>query len=739
MQGSVSSIGAVATAFATLSLSVVNTYRAYRDLNDTQIAVDAATKKLHATEKSVKDLKAQINAEQKIGTKGGLDYALAQAKVTAAGEAYRKHQKDGKHTAAELRVEYLALQKSQSDLGKGSEKLTGLQEKLGIAEEGLSVQNLRLGEAVERQNDAYQNFYLSIAPLAISSVATLATTFGTLKTSIGGAGVGGIIGSLGGLGLVLGGLSLGVIAYQNNWLGLKDKIGGVITWVKDRIGLWKQGFEDVFNFIKKGDWNGAFNRIGIAAQKFWQDLKKQVPLLTAVETIVNAIRNGNWKYAFSTIVAAAELMWFELKQKIPFFGGVELFITDIKNGDWAGAWAVVAKGAQDALGGIFGATTITNFITQIQQIPDKLKAAMNEPGATVFSVIDAILPTSVKDIMKWANGVTAEAMKQLAAALTTVSVTWIDPVVAQLFNPTNWALAVSDIMAAGTFAAEVIASFFKNLSVTDMTASAGDVGNKIWTGITTWMTTNAPDTKAAMEALAQKLVDSVAVAGQAWQNLGIAIWNNVIEGLKKIVPGGGAGLDILKLKPVLAPLEGSAIDKWTGNINSQLATKPITAKTTLDTIDFTRLYNETKAKLTALGNMKPAPAVTIKVNGTALVLKASDAINKIHGKTVVVTTIMRTINEVLNTAGRFSNQGAHPGRGSLKGAGGLSKVVSQPTLMMVGEGGRDERVSVTPVGSTGHSGGTGDINVNVGPIYLDGDKIQDSMRYKINKFQSVMK
>src|SRR5678809_1045367 len=114
----------------------------------------------------------------------------------------------------------------------------------------LGIATTDAGEAQERFNDIQQNFYLSIAPLAISTIGTLATTFGTLKTSIGGAGAGGLIGSLGGLGLVLGGLSVGILAYQNNWLGLKDKIGGVITWVKDRIGLWKQGFTEVFDLIK---------------------------------------------------------------------------------------------------------------------------------------------------------------------------------------------------------------------------------------------------------------------------------------------------------------------------------------------------------------------------------------------------------------------------------------------------------------------------------------------------------
>jgi hypothetical protein len=42
MKRSVSSIEGIASAFATLSLSIVNAWRAYRDLGDAPIAVDKA-------------------------------------------------------------------------------------------------------------------------------------------------------------------------------------------------------------------------------------------------------------------------------------------------------------------------------------------------------------------------------------------------------------------------------------------------------------------------------------------------------------------------------------------------------------------------------------------------------------------------------------------------------------------------------------------------------------------------
>src|SRR6185503_1231215 len=49
MKNSVSGIAQVGTAFATLSLSIVGTLRAYRDLSDAQLAVDKANLKVKKT------------------------------------------------------------------------------------------------------------------------------------------------------------------------------------------------------------------------------------------------------------------------------------------------------------------------------------------------------------------------------------------------------------------------------------------------------------------------------------------------------------------------------------------------------------------------------------------------------------------------------------------------------------------------------------------------------------------
>lgn len=103
---------------------------------------------------------------------------------------------------------------------------------------------------------------------------------------------------------------------------------------------------------------------------------------------------------------------------------------------------------------------------------------------------------------------------------------------------------------------------------------------------------------------------------------------------------------------------------------------------------------------------------------------------------------MKTIHEVLAIAAGHSGQGAHPNRPHPKvGAGGFSGIVREPTLMSVGEGGREERVSVTPIGSTGHSGGSGGGRPLIihNKIILNGKEIAEAVTNDINAFQGAFK
>ena len=118
MKTSVSSIGQVTSAFAMLSLSIVNTWRSYRDLEDAQIAIDAQTKKLHTTELGIKNLEADIAKERTKGKKGTLEYAKGTTEITIAEQQLKKDRKEGKKTAAQLHLEELNIQEMRGKLGK---------------------------------------------------------------------------------------------------------------------------------------------------------------------------------------------------------------------------------------------------------------------------------------------------------------------------------------------------------------------------------------------------------------------------------------------------------------------------------------------------------------------------------------------------------------------------------------------------------------------------------------------
>ncbi len=738
MKGSVASIGQVATAFATLSLSIVNAYRSYRDLGDAQLAVDRANLKVSKTQNAIRLLEKDIAKDRKEGAKGSLDYAIASNKIVQAEQKLSKDRKDGKHSAAELKGEELAIAKMRKDGVGNTQQLTDKETKLNLLREQLGIATTNAGEAQERFNDIQQNFYLSIAPLAISTIGTLATTFGTLKTSIGGAGVGGIIGSLGGLGLVLGGLSLGVIAYQNNWLGLKDKIGGVITWVKDRIGLWKQGFEDVFSFIKKGDWGGAFNRIIQAAAAVWQDLKKTFPLLTAVETVVNAIRAGNWKYAFSTIVAAADVMWLELKKKVPLLGGVETLVMQLSQAKWGDAWNTIKQGAitfwNDLVQKVpFLGDLATYLRTKLELAAATAKAQFNmlkntllAPGGAI-SLIQAGLDKLGKgDIVGGFSGIAAGLKKGITDAnlafnawvlsnfginlgtletqamaigntiltkikegLTFVARTWIDPIVTALLTPETWTTAFialgGAVVTIGTAVWNFIAGAIAGAAADPKGATSywATIGEAIWTGIADWFQANLPSAKKAAEGLAKAFVDAFNSTGVWFQNIGIGIWNQIIDGLEKAVPVdfGNAikgWLESQKKKPIEITASVTAdtkpadslINKWTGNVQKIKPRIPITA----DTSQALKLAKQAQAR---------------------------------------IDDMRATINVSPNFIGFGHGAG-------LNFASGTSMTVRKPTTITVGEGGREEHVSVTPIGSTGHSGDSGGGFSGTINVYVDG-------------------
>ena len=64
-------------------------------------------------------------------------------------------------------------------------------------------------------------------------------------------------------------------------------------------------FKSIIDNIMKGNWEGAFKVIQVAASKFWAELKKAVPFFGEVESLVDKLSHGNWKGAFLQIWKAS--------------------------------------------------------------------------------------------------------------------------------------------------------------------------------------------------------------------------------------------------------------------------------------------------------------------------------------------------------------------------------------------------------------------------------------------------
>jgi hypothetical protein len=751
MKGAVSSVGALATSFATLSLSIVNTWRSYRDLEDTQIAVNTATIKLTNATQKLNDLKGKAKTLSTQESKGNTKNVLEKAKIRVAQENLAKAEKEGKKTKNELRLMQAALNDMIAEANKTNPEYEKTLREIKDQEDIVANSKLKLGEAQEAANDAVQDFYLSIAPTAIGVIGSMATVVGTLNSSFGGPGKG-LIGGIGGLGLVLGAAGLAVVAYQNNWFGLKDAIGGVIEWIKSRFEVWQKTVSEVFGLITKGDWAGAFNKIKAAAAAFWADLQKAVPLFKAVDTIVNAIANGNWEYAFSTIKAEAELMWFQLKEAVPLFGTIETVINQITKGDWEGAFKTIGDSIMKGLAAIGGEkwvlkwqlmrdTAIAEFnllmntltkpggpIDLINQGLAKLgkgdiiggfttigagiKTALATISATINSWVLTNFGVDLASIASQANVIGTKILDGIKSGLTFVARTWIDPIIVALLDPATWTAA---ILALGGAVVSIGTAIF-NAIAGAITAAAEDpkgaaswwegIGTAIWSGITTWFTANLPGATEVMKSIAQSLTDAAASTSIAFQNVGRTIWNSIVEGLKAFSPQFAAAFDKIKL-PMLEPEvkpklnDQALISTWAKNVKNIEGTK-IIPKVQANTQPFTSITNK------AIQNAQSREA------------------------RIRVTADVRAFN---NAVANLSRAARIPIRAHQHG---YQSTVKRPTMFLAGEGGRPEDVTVRPRGSVqrGGAGGGGSTHIT---ISFEPQEFAQFIRYRINDNQGVVK
>jgi hypothetical protein len=138
MKSSLSGIGQVTTAFATLSLSVVSTWRAYRDLNDQQLQIDKLNKKIHGAEIALQKDRDKLTAATAAAGKGGLEYKGHQLDIADAIAKVRPAEKlHGKSSLA-----YAQAVQHKNEVvaagAKGSKTMQDLENSIGLKEEVLA-------------------------------------------------------------------------------------------------------------------------------------------------------------------------------------------------------------------------------------------------------------------------------------------------------------------------------------------------------------------------------------------------------------------------------------------------------------------------------------------------------------------------------------------------------------------------------------------------------------------------
>lgn len=729
MKTSLSGIAQVGTAFATLSLSIVGTWRAYRDLGDAQNAVDKANKKVTTATIALKKAQDEVNKLTAEGSKGSLESTAATNKIRLAEQKLAADRKSGKKTALELQVQQDAINLAKKEGAGKSTALAAAEEKLGVAQETLRINTNLAGEAQERFNDTQQNFYLSILPTALSGISTLSLGLSGLKGIFTGGGAGGLVGMFGPLGIAIAGISLAVIAFQTNFLGLRDKIAGVITWVKERFGAWKDTLEEVFGFIQKGDWAGAFNRIKQAAIDFWNDLVKTVPLFGHIAEFITAIKGGNWKGAFLMIWKAASDTWETIKKNVPILGKVEDVIKAISEGKWGDAFQTIADTAvkifNDTLGKgiafLFGDNWKLGLdawlVLQEAEAKAKNRPLVLQYALTINATIVAL--TGI-DIAKWfkEHPITAVSLNM---PLSGITMSMEDP----NFQAGLKKGAELIIQALGTalgtagklldpYLAIAIKALNFNTAITSARDAILNAGQAIWDTIFQGIQGGF-----AKQDWTKLFTNFATTVNDAWKNnlpntqqAIIDTWNN--SPLAKGLAGLGVKFDV---KPVPDPKTPQIIQ------NGVRTGEPY--KVPLDADAKTR-FGQQLLKVRADVGRKPA-TMKIDANLAQANAKWQAFARKVQGTTLQVKIAGTSVNiRKGSQAGAYGGPKQH----------GWNTTVKRPTMFMAGEGGRQEDVYVKQKGSAGirpdGGGFSGTINV-----YVDG--VLQKARYDINKFQGVMK
>ena len=302
----------------------------------------------------------------------------------------------------------------------------------------------------------------------------------------------------------------------------------------------------------------------------------------------------------------------------------------------------------------------------------------------------------------------------IKSGLTFVARTWIDPILVALLDPQTW---ITGFIAMGGFFVKIGTALYTAIGTAlgnaakDPKGTAtwwADLGNGIWTGLSDWFTTNVPGATKALQGIAQSLLNAVETAKADFTNLGIAIWNAIIEGIRTFTGGGlspfGGALDALKknpvelpVKPIITPEGKTAIETWTKQNPIQLATGLNTKPADKDAGVF-------KNKVERQSYIAKLKATTQQADQSL-----KQFVNKVNNTTATIK--IRAVAQAGTTKG-FS-AGAHFQHG-------YQGTVKRPTTFIAGEGGRPEDVTVRPRGSVQRGGGGGSGFSGTINVYVDG-------------------
>lgn len=559
----------------TFSMSIVNLMRQYRDLEDTQIAVDRTAKKLQASQLALSD------AEDK------------------AAEIKKKN-------------------------GKNSEEYARALEKVDIAEQNVAINTDLHNEALEAQGDAYQNFYLSIIPNVVSAVGILVGTFTSLRAASLGAsnGIGGVGGGLGGLvtklgpiGLILGAITAAIIAIKTNAFGFRDfindigvRLGNALPFLKpfldfltnvgvilgiipgdadaartslglmfESIKTWfTEGFATIqkfFDLLTKLDFAGAFNLIKEAIDKALPGLTDAIeeffkdPVGITIDTTVTV---GKWildQKGAGGITLEKELLGLgvfftlEAKKKGGIKAGIEVFsklvdwtIESLLPEDWAKAYKSFTteydktKGANLAKWLIDINTKVNSWV--LTNVDEPLRKAI----ADTFTLDN--LNKAFNAIASTLQTAGSNALNYIFQGMTNFSVTQLDPFISSLFKIETWQQAFeakkAEMLKVGAAifnaifgntgevdkAGKQISGFATALGTALKNIDWEATGTAIIDGISNWFKTNLPQTTDTFLGMANAIGDGlINAANNAPQQIlqaGQALFAELIEGMKSI-------------------------------------------------------------------------------------------------------------------------------------------------------------------------------------------------------------